>query len=182
MRACRSATTWADRDDDSLVACLDRPKSRRSAEWADTEVLHDKTDRNNANLVDCVQIEVARPGLDLHRRATLGVHHRLVEEPWRQAVDDLVSRLDQCIDGYRKRAKATDGELDVLRLEVEVPPLAQRGRDDLARGRLTMLVGKPVLVLRHGSALQGVDQARLWHVVRIAESEVANVRLPRLAA
>ena len=122
-----------------------------------------------------VQVEARRVQRDANRLAAGGEDEQLVEEPGRREEDDLVARVDQRPQGDAMAAKpplviATSAGSQSMPVRC-----GQRGGDGPLRGRLGQLVGEPVLVLRHGVALQRLDVAGERHLLGIADREVRDV-------
>ncbi len=135
---------------------------------------------------DGVDVEVER-GLgevDADGRCAGRGDHQLVEEPrWRE-VDHLVADVAQGPDRDAQRAERARRHRDVLGPIRDPGPPAERLGHHRARLLLAHLVREPVLVLRHGVALERVDQPRQRQLLWVAEREVGDplvevVPLPR---
>ena len=63
------------------------------------------------------------------------------------------------------------------RLEGEAEFAAHHFGEERARLRLIGLVGEPVLALRDSAGADCFDDTGKWHLLRIAEGEVADARL-----
>ncbi len=133
--------------------------------------------------LDRIQVEV--PGLVVHgdpdRVRLAAEDDRLVEEPRRRQEDHLVTGIGHRSDAQVQAGERAVGHQDVVGLVRHAASLAQAGRGRLLRVRLVELVGVPVLVLRHGPALQRLDELRERHLLRVAGDEVADGGVGRVA-
>ena len=133
--------------------------------------------------LDRVEVEV--PGLVVHGHPD-GVRlaaedDRLVEEPRGREEDHLVAGVGHRSDAQVQAGERAVGHQDVVGLVRHAPSLAQAGRGGLLRVRLVELVRVPVLVLRHGPALQRLDELRERHLLGVAGDEVAHGGVGRVA-
>ena len=106
---------------------------------------------------------------------------RLVEEPRGREEDHLVAGVGHRSDAQVQAGERAVGHQDVVGLVRHAASLAQAGRGGLLRVRLVELVRVPVLVLRHGPALQRLDELRERQLLRVAGDEVAHGGVGRVA-
>src|SRR5690606_8603906 len=76
---------------------------------------------------DGFEVEVVRLAVDGHADGCRSVRddYRLVEEPWRGQVDDLVAWVGKRGDRHRQRREAAVGHEDVLWRELAAPQRPQ---------------------------------------------------------
>ncbi len=130
-----------------------------------------------ASTVVGVEAECGPRERDADRRRAHDRNHRLVEEPRRRDEDDFVAGVDGRAQRDGDRRERPGREVDVGWLEIEAGPRTKGVRDCLDGRRNLRRVREPFLVFRDGMPLDGLDDARQWHLVRVAEHEIADRRI-----
>ncbi len=125
---------------------------------------------------DRLQIEIERRAgrLDTDRRHAAGEDQRLVEEPGRRDVHDLVARIGDRAEHDREPGEVPVRHVDVLGGERHVEPRAQtRGHGRRGR-RGAHRVGVVIRPGRLDRTPERIDVRRRRQLVRVAEQEVGS--------